>query len=297
MQPIDRPVGRVYFYDPQYKAGTNAATADGSNLDDSSVFDTGWADHDENDTKSQITFTMTHSDVTAYEKAVYWDYTSAVMQDMAAIYGMDIEASMMTAARDYLALEINMKFVETMCAGAGITADSFGTAIPASGFQNLNDWLTWGLSQYLNRASSQIAEKMYQSAGWIITGGTQATLFEASNAYSKLPAGAVKEFGSGLRQTGTWQNIFDIYVCDWAEKLTSLKNKMLIGYRPMDWNRAAAVFCPYIPLYISPVDSDASKNTIARSASSRNAMKVLQANGLALMEVTSSAGAGLSYTD
>lgn len=297
VQPIDRPEARVYFYDPQYKTGTNGADADGSNIDDSSVFDTDWADHTEADTKSQISFTYTHETVTAVEKAVYWDYTSAVMQDMQAYYNMDVEASMMASAVDYLALEINMQFIETMAAGAGINAGTFGTALPASGFENLNDWLTWGLSQYLNRASADISKKMFQSAGWIVTGPTQATLFEASNSYSKLPAGAVTEFGSGLRQTGTWQNIFDVYVCDWAETLTSLKNKMLIGYKPRDWNRAAAVFCPYIPLYISPVDATASTNTIAHSASSRNGMKVLQANGLATLTVSGDAGTTLTYTN
>lgn len=297
VQPIDRPEARVYFYDPQYKAGTNGAGADGSNMDDSSVFDTGWTDHTENDTKSQISFAYTHETVTATEKAVYWDYTSAVMQDMQAYYNMDVEASMMASAVDYLALEINMQFIETMAAGAGVSAGTFGTALPASGFENLNDWLTWGLSQYLNRASANISKKMFQSAGWVITGPTQATLFEASNSYSKLPAGAVTEFGSGLRQTGTWQNIFDVYVCDWAETLTSLKNKMLIGYKPRDWNRASAVFCPYIPLYISPVDATASTNTIAHSASSRNAMKVLQANGLATLTVSGDAGTALTYTN
>lgn len=297
VQPIDRPTARVYFYEPQYKTGTNGSSADGSNMDDSSVFDTGWADHTEADTKSQISFAMTHTDVTAEEKSVYWDLTSVVIQDMQAYYSIDAEASMLSAAVDYLALEINMKFLETLSAGAGINAGTFGTALPASGFENLNDWLTWGLSQYLNRASADISKKMYQSAGWIITGPTQATLFEASNAYSKLPAGAVREFGSGLRQTGTWQNIYNVYVCDWAETLTSLKNKMLIGYRPQDWNRAAAVFCPYIPLYISPTDATASTNTIAKSASSRNAQKVLQANGLATLTVSSAAGTALTYVN
>ena len=297
VQPIDRPNGRVYFYDPIYAAGTNGSTADDSNLDDSAVFDTGWADHTEADTKSQISFKMTYSDVTATEKAVYWDYTSAVMQDMQAIYSMDVEASMMSAATDYLALELNMKFIETLAAGAGINAGTFGTGLPSAGFENVNDWMTWGLSQYLNRASSEISKKMYQSAGWIITGPTQATVFEASNSYSKLPAGDVKQFGSGLRQTGTWQNLFDVFVCDWAETLTSLKNKMLIGYKPQDWNRAAAVFCPYVPLYISPVDATASTNTIAHSAASRNAMKVLQANGLATLTISDAAGELLKYTN
>lgn len=294
--PIDRPTARVYFYDPQYKTGTNGSGADGSNLDDSSVFDTGWADHTENDTKSQITFAMTHTDVTATEKAVYWDLTSTVIQDMAAIYNMDAEASMLSAATDYLALEINMKYIETLVAGAGINVGTFGTALPASGFENLSEWLTWGLSQYLNRASSLISKKMYQSAGWVLTGPTQATVFEASKSYEKVPAGAVKQFGQGARMTGTLQNLFDVYVVDWAETI-GLKNKMLIGYTPADWNRASAVFCPYIPFYLSPMDSNASINTISRSASSRNAYKVLQANGLATMTISSAAGTALTYVD
>jgi hypothetical protein len=111
-----------------------------------------------------------------------------------------------------------------------------------------------------------------------------------------MPAGVVKNFGMGLRQTGTWNSIFDVYVADWAETI-NLKNKMLIGYRPLNWDRASAVFCPYIPLYMSPLDSTASTNTFERSAASRNAYKVLQPNGLAKMTVNSSTGSALTYVD
>ena len=294
--PIDRPEARVYFWDPQYKTGTNSAANDGQNIDDSPYLDTAWTDHTEADTKSQIGFTYTHQTVTAAEKAVYWDYTSAVMQDMQAYYNMDVEASMMSAAVDLLAMEINSKFLETLAVGAGLSG-TFNTGMPASGFQNLNDWLTWGLSQALNRASADISTKMTQPAGWIVTGPTQATLFEASHAYEKFPAGAVTEFGTGVRKTGVWQGLYTIYVFDWAEKLTSLKNKMLIGYRPRSYDRTAAVFCPYVPLYISPVDATASTNTIAHSVSSRNAMKVLQANGLYALTIGSAAGTALTYVN
>lgn len=290
--PIDRPTARVYFYDPQYASGNN----DGSGLDDSSVFDTAYFDHTEGNDKGQIKFAMTYTDVTAVEKSIMWDLTSVVIQDMQAIYSMDAEASMLAAATDFLALEINMKFLQTLVAGAGINAGTFGTGMPATGFQNLNDWLTWGLSQQLNRASSLISKKMYQSAGWVITGPTQTTLFESGHSYEKLPAGAVGVFGQGLRQTGTWNSIYQVYACDWAETI-GLKNKMLVGYTPINWDRAAAVFCPYVPFYLSPVDANATKNTIARSASSRNAYKVLQANGLATVTVSSAAGSALTYVD
>lgn len=290
--PIDRPVARVPFLDPQYDSGTG----DGSNMDDSSVFDTGWADHAEEATKSKLSFQFTHTDVTAVEKAVYFNFTSALMQDMANIYNMDVEQTCLNAAVDYLALEVNYSFIETMVAGAGVTGDTFGTALPASGFENLNDWLAWGLPQSINSVSAKIAKKMYQRAGWILTGPTQATVFEATKSYEKSSGGPEDTFGMGITRTGTWQNLYDVYVVDWAEKI-SLKNKMLIGYKPSEWSRAAAVFCPYVPLYLSPVDPDAATNVIARSASTRNAYKVIQANGLGTLELTSAAGAALNYLD
>lgn len=296
VRPIDRPEARVYFYEPKYKTGTNGSGADGSYIDDSSVFDTAWDDHTENDTKSQIEFTFTYQTVTATEKAIYWDYTSALAQDMQAYYSMDVEAEMMATATNLIAMELNGKFLETLASGAG-QSGTFNTGLPATGFQNLNDWLTWGLSQSLNRASGNIGKKMGQRANWIITGPTQATLFEASNSYQKLPAGAVTEFGTGLRQVGSWSSLFDVYVFDWAETLSGLKNKMLIGYQPQDWNHAAAVFCPYVPLYISPVSSSAATNTIQHSVASRNAMKVLQSNGLYALTIGSDAGTALTYVD
>jgi hypothetical protein len=293
VMPIDRPAARVYFQTPTYASGTHS----GSAIADSAAFDSDWSDHKESGAKAQVAFEWTYTDVTAVEKSVKFKWTSALQQDLSAIWGLDVEAVMLATATDYLALEINQSYLECMAAGAGISAPSFGTAIPATGYTQISDWLRIGLTSHVNQASMMIEKKMQVPAGWIVCGPTQAGLFEASHVYEKATPGLDNKFGIGLNRIGTWNNAYEIYVASWAETLTNMKNKMLIGYKPPEWSRAAGVYCPYIPMYYAPPTSYAETNEMARSVSTRNAWKVLQANGLALMSITSSAGTQVSYLD
>lgn len=293
VMPIDRPAARVYFQTPTYASGTN----DGEAITDSTYFASDFADHSESADKSQISFEWTYTDVTAVEKAIKFKWTSALQQDLSAIWNLDVEAVMLQTATDYLALEVNQSYLECMAAGAGITAPAFGTGLPAAGWTQKSDWLRIGLTQHINRASTMIEKKMQVPAGWIVCGPTQAGLFEASHVYEKATPGSENQFGIGLNRIGTWNGAYQVYVASWAETLTNMKNKLLIGYRPPEWSRAAGVYCPYVPMYYAPMTSYAETNELARSVSTRNAWKVLQPNGLATMAISSDTGTDLEFVD
>lgn len=290
--PIDRPSARVYFYDPLYNSGAS----DGSTIDDSTAFSSSWADHTEGDTKSQIEPNFNYVDLTAVEKSIHWDLTSVLIQDMQNVYNMDAEQLMLSTAADQIAREINMMFLELMAAGASAQAVTFGVTKPSS-IDSQEKWLDWGLTQVVNSQAKNIFKGMYLPPDWIVCGPTQAALFVGTNKFEAFPAGPSNEFGFGLKRSGVWNGQYTIYVAAWAETLTSLKNKMLMGYRPPQWMYTAAVYAPYIPIYISPVDASASKNTIARSASSRFAMRVLQGKGLGALTVSDGTGNVPDYTD
>lgn len=291
VQPLPGPTGRVYFLDFTYGSGANS----GSSMDDSSVFDSTFADHTEGETKAQQSFTITHTDLEAEEKSIYYDITSIVMQDMKALYNLDAEAELLQAGANEIARELNLQYLETIALGVGIDAGTYGYNKPAA-WDSQEKWYDQGFSMWTNYAGSLIGKKFYTEAQWVFCGPTQAKLFASSLRWEASKSDP-NEFGYGVRRMGTYDGQLTVYSVAWGEVATSVKNKMIFGFYPEDWMHTGSVFAPYIPLYISPQDSDASKNTLSRSVSSRNAMKVLQANAFAKLAVSNATGTEVPFVD
>lgn len=291
VQPLPGPTGRVYFLDFTYGSGDNS----GEGMDDSTYFDSTFGDHTEGETKSQQSFTITHTDVEAEEKSIYYDITSVLMQDMKALYDLDAEAELLRAGANEIARELNLKYLETIAAGAGIDAGTYGYTKPTD-WNSQEKWYDQGFSMWVNHAGALIGKKFYTEAQWCFCGPTQAKLFASSLRWEASKTDP-NEFGYGVKRAGTYDGQLTVYSVSWGETLTSVKNKLIFGFYPEDWMHTGSVFAPYIPLYISPQDSDASKNTLSRSVSSRNAMKVLQANAFSKLAISSATGTEIPFTD
>jgi len=278
VQPLTQPTGRVYFLDFEYASGTYS----GSDMDDSGSFDSTWSEHDEGDTKSQIALEFSSTDVTAVEKSIYYDITSVLMQDMKAAFGLDAEQELLSASVDQIAREINATFLEMLRAGATAATNEYGTAKPDD-WESQGEWYNQGLSLWVNRTSSDISAKVYEGANWIIGDTISLALLKSMNQnWTSDGVPGDNQFGVGLTRAGTFANTYTVYEATWFTA-----NTLLFGFKPDSWMRAAAVFSPYIPLYISPPDSDATQNRLMRSTSSRNAMEVLKGDGLATMAIAS----------
>ena len=291
VQPLQGPTGRVYFLDFTYGSGDNV----GSGMDDSGLFDTSWADHTEGETKSQQSFAITHTDVEAAEKSIYYDITSIVMQDMKALYNLDAEAELLQAGANEIARELNLQYLQTIAVGAGINAGTYGYTKPTN-WDSQEKWYDQGFSMWVNHAGAEIGKKFYTEAQWCFCGPTQAKLF-ASSLHWEASKSDPNEFGYGVKRAGTYDGQLTVYSVSWGEAASAIKNKLTFGFYPEDWMHTGSVFAPYIPLYVSPQDSNASKNTLSRSVSSRNAMKVLQPNAFSQLTISSATGTEVPFTD
>jgi len=290
VQPLPGPTGRVYFLDFKYGSGASS----GSNMYDSSVFDSTWTDHTEGDTKAQVTLGISHTDLEAEEKSIYYDITSILMQDMKALYNLDAEAELLQAGASEIARELNLQYLETIALGAGVDAGTYGYNKPTA-WDSQEKWYDQGFSMWTNYASSLLMGKKFQ-ADWVFCGPTQAKLF-ASSLHWEASQRDPNEFGYGIKRMGTYDGQLTVYSVSWAEAATSVKNKLIFGFYPQDWMHTGSVFAPYIPLYVSPQDSDASKNLLSRSLSSRNAMKVLQSEAFAKLTVANATGTEVPFID
>jgi len=279
VQPISLPTGRIHFLKAQYGSGTYSD----SDFDDSSAFDSDWSDHDEGETKSQTTLEVTYTDVEAEEKALYYQLTSVLMQDLPRLHGVDAEQFLLTEMANQIAREINMEFISTMYQGATAAALTFGTTKPSS-WNSQEDWTALGLAQYLAKTSGKIAEKLYTDATWIITDTATAAMLSGMNMNWSSEKNPANQYGLGMRKTGVFQNTYDVYVAAWMGQVAA--NTLLMGFKPPSWFHTATVFCPYIMGYISPQHYDPSTNIAERAVASRYDIKVVNGDGLGYLTVS-----------
>lgn len=267
--PISQPTARVYTI--------GHTTAGSSNYwSDSTYFDSTAADHTENNTKLQIAPKISETDITVSEKAIYFDLTSALIQDAKAQYNLDLESELLSAAAGEIARELNYTFLELLRSGATALSQNYGTAKP-TGYANDLDWYDM-LALFVAKVGGKIAEKVYTGANYLVVDPVTAPLITATRNFQQFSVPA--EYGAGLRGLGQFSSTYTVFVAEWFTA-----NTILVIAKGADWLRTGAVFCPYIPLYYSPMDSNASINTIARSVSSRNGQAIVDGNFYGIVNI------------
>ncbi len=280
VQPLMGPSGVIH----------SLAIQDASNdedLSDSSNFDSTFADHVEAATKSQIKPVITQQTVTAYEKAIHYDVTSALRQDMRAVHGIDLDSLMIAEATNQIAREINLTFLDLMLQGASALTQTYGTQVPASPTYNTQEWNN-RLGAFVMRAKTAVQEKVYETPDWVVVGPGAAGVLQAMNA-GGIQIGDRIQYGSGLNFIGIMGNTTRVYEATWFSR-----NDMLFGFRPPTWSHTGAVYAPYIPLYVSPEDYTASTNTYARSVATRMAMKLTNGDCYSRITIANQAGIDIS---
>ncbi len=269
VQPLSAPTGRVYTQ--SFKTSSDV------DLSDSSTFDSTWADHTEGETKAQITLEMDYEDVSATSKAIYYDITSELRQDMKALFDLDAESELIRAAADEIVREINYQFLEMLRVGASNNVN-YGTVAP-TGYTSDKDWYDL-LGAHIEKASSLIAESAYIPGDWMVVGPGAAPILRSLNGFAVLPAEDQTQFGIGLKRIGQLDEQWRVYRAEWFSR-----NTILVGFKPPSWEKTGAVYAPYVPLYISPEAYTPSTNTTQRSVSTRAAMKVLRGGCFATVTV------------
>jgi len=270
VQPLKAPTGRVYWL-----KFTNDS---GQDLSDSTVFDSTWADHTEGEDKSEISFDLDYTDVSAKKKAISYQVTSDLIQDLKALHNLDAEAELINAAVDQIAREINESFLEMIRAGATAASLNFGTNPPSGSNYTGKEWRNV-LIDYLAEANGYVSERVHNTPDWIVAGPGAAPLLETLQTFNANPTGGVRKFGKGLTLVGSLSS-WNVYKADWFSR-----NTLLLGYKPPTWSDTGAVYAPYVTLYVSPREYAAVKDIAKRSVSSRFAMEVLRGDAFATITV------------
>ena len=281
IQPMSGPQGVVFSLNYQYADG---GVTDGSDFDDSAAFDSTYADHSEGVEKAQISFDIEGTNITATEKSVYWSITSVTMQDAQALHGIDILQDAIRAGAGEIARERNRSFIELMRAGATASTRTFGTTVPATGWDEQSDWDTRGLSQYLALCCADIAEARYSPGSWMIARPTVVARLSGLGSWVSDGNTADSQFGIGTQREGVFDGRLTVYSTSWFNN-----NLCLFGKKPNRWDDADSCYCPYLT-YVSPLESDASHNTLDQSVSERSAQVLLHGSGYSTLTLADEVG-------
>jgi hypothetical protein len=200
---------------------------------------------------------------------------------MKSLYNIDAEAELLREAANEIARELNYSFLELLRAGATASSQTYGTSKPSDYTSDL-EWYRM-LSLYIAKVGGAIAEKVYTPANYMVVAPQCAPLLAATKDYQKFDVPT--QYGAGLRGTGTFASDYKVFVAEWFTA-----NTILIIAKGDSWLRSGAVFAPYIPLFISPVDYSPALNTLSRSVTSRNGQVVLNGGFFGLITVNTSTG-------
>jgi len=266
----------------------------GYSLSDSTYFDSTYANQTEGSTKPQITFSLDTRTITAIDRALYFDLTTQVRQDMRAEYDIDVEQELIAQCSNEIARETNFAFVEMLMAGATAGNVTFAQTPPSGSAYTGKEWRDNFIAFY-EQAAQYVRDNRYRDPQWIICGSAVFALLKTLKSVKVLERDQLRTFGDGLSLVASLDGTVDVYLAAWL----SNRSKAIVSYRPREGQFADAVaaYCPYVPLYISEPDFTASTNTTARSVSARDAMTITQPTGISTITIsTGTASAELMYS-
>ncbi len=282
VQPIDRPDAKVFYKDAKTDPGDLA-------LDTEANFDSTYADHTEGGASAKIKMVISSASVSATSKSLEATWTTELMQDLQAYHGMDAEAELLRDAADEIAREINYTLLEDMrvnCTGS--TSRTFGTIPPTGSNYTGREW-DQRLADFISRAAGDIADKTYRRPNWIVTDPVTASRFSALNTFVAAAPDEQNEFTLDVVYEGVLSNRWRVYSVGWFTD-----NTIMIGYKGADWNDAAYIYAPYIPVYISPGSYNTSTLVASRAVLTRFAKYFVNTNMVGRLTISATEGTDLT---
>ena len=197
-----------------------------------------------------INLTMTSKTVTAVDFMLQTKFTMAALMDLKKAHGMDLEAEVTRVIGGELAFAQDRYGIDKMYIAANDNDNGAGAATTFNATVGSGQEFVWRKFQFndaMEEASNLIFAKTLRGQGsWIICGNNVARLIKqlkpdfvpVSGLGTKTPTGAYK-IGT-LNGRGVYQDPF------------FPTNEYIMGYKGDSFLQSAAVFAPYIPLFVSP---------------------------------------------
>lgn len=222
------------------------------------------------------------------------DVSELLSNHMADAIQMDIDREILdkmltqaSAARLFWSKQVG-KYVNQRTGRQKTYDFSDDAAIPAVATANMSrpEWYS-GLGEVINTAANEIHTRTKRGqANFIVVSPDVATILESSRIITtdfSMDAQGQVDFGSytiGAQQIGTIQGRYKVFRCS-----DFPRNKILVGYKGQDDIDTGYVYCPYVPLVITPVLANTEDFQPRQAVYTRYAEKMIRADYFATITV------------
>lgn len=283
IQPLDEPVGNIFYTDVQRDDGTSVSSAIHANRT--------YGDNVEYNPSSpqaikELNFVITSDTITTTEKKLKASITIEVQQDLIRRHGKNAESIMTANLASETVREWDRMGIQAMYDGATGGAATFSKTEPAGlGYEDRKYWMETIYEKMID-VDNAIFKKRFRRTNFIVCGADEAAFIEKMQGFKPVDGDvSIQMIATGGRYfMGTLKNRWRVFV----DPLESA-GKILMGYNnPSRWEETSFVFAPYILAYLSPwfVNPDTLRQT--RAILSRAGMKVVVGDLLGVVTVTSS---------
>jgi len=227
----------------------------------------------------EIDFKITDASIAAESRKMKTKWTLETEQDLMAYHGLSAEQELTGMMADEFQREIDRMIVNDLMTYATAGNVNWTASKPADYDGSLKEYNETLLHAFLD-ASQLIYSKRLREANFIVASTEICTKLEKINTFRYAPGADGGVIATGMNVFGTLSNRFKII----RDPLMPA-NKALVGYKGSSWMETGYVYCPYIPLYATPVFMHPEDLVSVRGIMSRYARKMVNGNFYATVTI------------
>lgn len=223
--------------------------------------------------------------VVAKTRKLKAQWTPEFAQDISSYQNVDAEAELTSILGEYVSQEIDLELLDMLIGGAQTTdywsaqlgyvynaaSSTFAATAANVAAYNQGTWFQT-LGTKIQKMSNEIHSLTLRGgANFLVTSPRVATILESIPGYAADTNGDQAKFAMGVQKIGTINSRFTVYKNPYMRS-----NVILLGYRGAQAFEQGAVYCPYIPLIMTPTVLDPDNFTPRKGVMTRYAKKLLR---------------------
>lgn len=242
------------------------------------LFNIVWAQYDSLEYESEmgeVSFQLVSETISVEERKLRASWTPELSQDVQAFHNIDAEAELTAILSEQVAAEIDREFLRDLRkSGAWTLRWDYNGWKKQSGFSTNYTQKDWNqtLVTQINIISAQIQKATLRGgANFIIVSPEISAVLNDLEYFHVTDASAESEqYNLGIEKVGSLQGRYTVTVDPYAPA-----KSLLMGHHGTSLLDAGYVYCPYVPMSLSPSLTNPYNFTNVKSIATRYAKKML----------------------
>lgn len=222
---------------------------------------------------AKIKMSITSADISASSKALQYEFSAELNQDLLAYHGVSADPELGAEAAAEIQREIEYDIIQKLLDEAGAGNVNWSATPPAGDASKTIDVNAYNSTIFnaVVDARNLVFKQRYSYPNWLICHPDFAVRFEKLNGFEYDKSFNPAEITQGRQFFGTIRNVIRIYVDPWFPTTT----KAVLGFKGASDFEVGLVYSPYIPFYsTAPFENPATLAT-SRALMSRQAISML----------------------